>query len=81
LAGGLTGWPAYSPGLCRYASRACSGYAAPAGVSTRRERLTAMPGHQAGKAPSNRPTLAGMQQSEPAGCRYTAGRISSEQVA
>ena len=53
LAGGLTGWPAYSQGLCSYASRACSGSAAPAGVSTRRERLTAMPGQQAGKAPSN----------------------------
>ena len=38
---------------------------------------TAMPGQQAGKAPSNRRTLAGVQQSGPAGCRYTTGRISS----
>ena len=42
---------------------------------------TAMPGQQAGRAPCNTRTLAGVQQSEPAGCRYTAGRISSEQVA
>ena len=80
LAGDLTGWPANRQGLCRYASRACSGSAAPAGVSTRRERLTAMPGHQAGKAPSNRRTLAGVQQSGPEGCSYTAGRISSERA-
>ena len=40
----------------------------------------ATPGQQAGKAPSNRRTLAGVQQSEPAGCRYTAGRISSERA-
>ena len=40
-----------------------------------------MPGHQAGKAPSNKRTLAGVQQSGPAGCSYTAGRIRSEQAA
>ena len=62
-------------------SRLLGDYAAPAGVSTRRERVTAMPGHQAGKAPSNRRTLAGVQQIGPTRCRYTAGHISSKRAA
>jgi hypothetical protein len=55
-------------------SRLLGDYAAPAGVSTRRERVTAMPGHQAGKAPSNRRTLAGVQQigAQVAATRQTA---------
>ena len=44
-----TDWPGCSQGICRYASRACSGSASPDEVSSR-EKLTARSGHLAGRA-------------------------------
>ena len=70
-------WPdwlaGFSQGLCRYASRACSGSASPDEFSSR-EELTARSGHLAGRQGPMQQTNAGRGAAERAGWVLLHGR-------